>query len=248
MKKWHLVVEIAPILILVFILKIVFHRYGLDVVPLNALFTSLLGATIFLIGFLLSGMISDYKESEKLPGEMSASLLVISDEIYILHKNKKSPQTTAFLQLYQAFLKSILEWFYRRERSQTLMDQLHQMNDYFSEFENVMQAGFLSRMKNEQSNLRKMIIRINSIRDLSFVPSAYVAVEVLTFFLVIGMLILDVDPFYECLFFTMVVSFLVIYMIFLLKDLDNPFDYSKYGETGTNVSIKPIHDIVDRLE
>ena len=31
-------------------------------------------------------------------------------------------------------------------------------------------------------------------------------------------------------------------MLFLIKDLDNPFDYSINGENGTEVSLKPLHD------
>jgi hypothetical protein len=121
------------------------------------------------------------------------------------------------------------------------------MNNYFSEFEGLTQANFLARMKNEQSNLRKMIIRIDYIRDTSFVQSAYVLVEALAIFLIIGLFILKVEPFYESIFFTMLVSFLIVYMIFLIKDLDNPFDYSNHGENGTEVSIKPIYDLIDRI-
>ena len=110
-----------------------------------------------------------------------------------------------------------------------------------------MQASFLSRMKNEQSNLRKMIIRVDNIRDLSFIQSAYAIVEILAFFVVIGLLILKLEPFYESLFFTMIVSFLVVYMILLIKDLDNPFDYSEHTKSGTEVSIKPLHDLTNRI-
>ena len=31
-------------------------------------------------------------------------------------------------------------------------------------------------------------------------------------------------------------------MFLLIKDLDNPFDYAANGETGTEISLKPIHD------
>jgi hypothetical protein len=31
-------------------------------------------------------------------------------------------------------------------------------------------------------------------------------------------------------------------MVFLIKDLDNPFDYSEKGESGTEISLKPLHD------
>jgi hypothetical protein len=122
------------------------------------------------------------------------------------------------------------------------------MNDYFSEFEGLMQANFLARMKNEQSNLRKMIIRIDNIRDLSFIQSAYAIVESLAFFVIAGLLILKLEPFHEALFFTILVSFLMVYMIFLIKDLDNPFDYSQHGESATEVSLKPIHDLVARIK
>jgi hypothetical protein len=30
----------------------------------------------------------------------------------------------------------------------------------------------------------------------------------------------------------------------LIKDLDNPFDYVENGESGTEISLKPIHDLI----
>jgi len=246
-KKWHLMIKLVPLLILIFILKVVFHSFGYEVISLNALFTSMIAATTFLIGFLITGVISDFKESEKIPGEMASSLAAIYDELYIINKNKKSREVKNFMDFYKEFLKSLNDWFYGKERTKTMLEKLHLMNDYFAKLESLTQAGFLIRMKNEQNNLRKMIIRINTIRDTSFVQSAYAIVESLGVFVIIGLLIMKVDPFYEALFFTMIVSFLVIYMILLIKDLDNPFDYSHHGETGTEISIKPVHDLTNRI-
>jgi hypothetical protein len=246
-KKWHLAIKIIPLLAVIFVLKLVFHRYDLEIISLNALFTSLIAATTFLIGFLISGVISDYKESEKLPGDLASSLEAIYDEAYIIDKNKSSKVTKDFLALYRTFLKSINQWFYRKERTKNLIERLHEMDDHFAQLESLMQANFLARMKNEQGNIRKMIIRIDSIRDVSFIESAYAIVETLGAFVVIGLLILKVEPFYESVFFSMLVSFLVIYMVFLIRDLDNPFDYSEHGENGTEVSIKPLHDLTERI-
>ncbi len=247
-KKWHIAFKLVPILLGIFVLKLIFHFAGLELISLNALFTSLIAATTFLIGFLITGVISDYKESEKLPGEMASSLETIYDEAYILNKNKKTKITKEFLNFHRDFLKLINEWFYRKERTKTMLDKLHQMNDYFAQFEPLTQANFLTRMKNEQSNLRKMIIRIDNIRDLNFIQSAYAIVETLGFFIVAGLLVMKLGLFYESLFFTGLVSFVVWYMILLIRDLDNPFDYSKHGENGTEVSIKPIHDLASRID
>jgi hypothetical protein len=247
-KKWHIALILVPILICIFILKLVFHYMNLEVISLNALFTSLIAATTFLIGFLITGVISDYKESEKIPGDMAASIETIHDEAYILNKNKKTKITKDFLIFHRDFLNSINEWFYRKERTKTMLEKLHEMNNYFAQFEPLTQANFLTRMKNEQSNLRKMIIRIDNIRDLNFIQSAYAIVEVLVFFIVAGLLLMKLEPFYESLFFTGLVSFIVLYMLLLIRDLDNPFDYSEHGENGTEVSLKPIHDLISRLK
>ena len=246
-KKWILLIKIIPILLAIFIAKLIVHWLGFEIVDLNALFTSIIAATTFLIGFLIAGVITDYKESEKIPGDISASLETIYDEAYILDKNKHSKATQDFLLYYNDFLWSVIEWFYRKQRTKGILEKLHGMNNYFGEFESLMQAGFLSRMKNEQSNLRKMVIRVDNIRDLSFIQSAYTIVEILAFLVISGLLLMKLEPFYEAMFFSLTVAFLLIYMIRLIKDLDNPFDYAANGESGTEVSLKPIHDLIARV-
>ena len=246
-KKWILLIKIIPILLAIFIAKLIIHWLGYEIVDLNALFTSIIAATTFLIGFLIAGVITDYKESEKIPGDMATSLETIYDEAYILDKNKHSKVTQDFLLYYNDFLGSVIEWFYRKQRTKGILQKLNGMNNYFAEFESLMQAGFLSRMKNEQSNLRKMVIRVDNIRDLPFIQSAYTIVEILAFLVISGLLLMKLEPFYEGMFFSLTVAFLLIYMIGLIKDLDNPFDYATNGESGTEVSLKPIHDLITRV-
>ncbi|MDD5396653.1 MAG: hypothetical protein PHW24_01185 [Candidatus Moranbacteria bacterium] len=248
LKKWHLAIKIIPIMLGIVVLKLLFHKFSLEFISLNALFTSLIAATTFLIGFLITGVISDYKESEKIPGDMASGLEALYDEIYILDKNKGNSTTKNFIVFHKEFLKSIIDWFYRKEKTRSILDKLHKMDDHFAELESIIQPNFLTRMKNEQANIRRMVVRVDNIRDLSFVQSAYAIVESLAFFVIFGLLVLKVEPFYEALFFTTLVSFLMVYMIFLIKDLDNPFNYSEHGESGTEVSIKPIRDLIARLD
>jgi hypothetical protein len=247
-QKWHILFKILPFLVVIVILKLIFHVFKLEYISLNALFTSLIAATTFLIGFLITGVISDYKESEKLPGELATSLEVIYDEAYILHKNKPSQITKDFLSYHKGLVQSIDDWFYRKERTKAFYRKLSGMNDHFAQMEPLTQAAFIGRMKAEQNNVRRIITRIDTIRDTSFILSAYAILEALAFFLIVGLLVLKVEPFYEALFFTVIVSFLILYMIYLIKDLDNPFEYEKYGESGTEVSLKPFHDFKERME
>ena len=59
---------------------------------------------------------------------------------------------------------------------------------------------------------------------------------------------IKIEPFYASLFITLLVTFLISYMFLLIKDLDNPFDYSVTGESGTEVSLKPLHDLESELK
>ena len=63
------------------LLRALVNKLGLDILEVSPLFSSLVAATVFLLGFLLNGVLSDYKESEKLPGEISSALYLLSKEI-----------------------------------------------------------------------------------------------------------------------------------------------------------------------
>ena len=54
------------------------HLLEWDVLAINPLFSGIITAAVFLMGFLLSGVLTDFKESEKIPSDMAASLETIS--------------------------------------------------------------------------------------------------------------------------------------------------------------------------
>jgi hypothetical protein len=91
--------------------------------------------------------------------------------------------------------------------------------------------------------LSQPILRIDTIRDTDFIGSAYAIVETMGFLTALGLIVIKIEPFYASLFLTTLVTFLISYMVFLIIDLDNPFDYSSKGETGTEISLKPLHDL-----
>jgi hypothetical protein len=243
-QKWSLAFRIMPLVVIVAILKFLSHKFGLEVMELNALFTSLVAGTIFLIGFLISGVLSDYKESEKIPSALSASLKSLFDDAFTIYKGKNSTTAFQFIEFQKAFISSLTDWLYKKERTQSMLNKISMMNDFFIEFDKEgIQANYIIKMKNEQNSLRKMILRIDTIRATEFVGSAYAIVEAMGFLVATGLIIIKIEPFYASLFLTLLITFLISYMFLLIKDLDNPFDFSVKGESGTEISLKPIHDL-----
>ena len=57
---------------------------GLERISVSPLVATIITANVFILGFLLTGVLSDYKESERLPGELSISMGAIADECLLL--------------------------------------------------------------------------------------------------------------------------------------------------------------------
>jgi hypothetical protein len=246
--RWKLAIKTVPFVLVIILLKSLTHSYGYEFLTLNSLFTAIISANIFLIGFLISGVLVDYKESEKLPGDLSASLETMADEGLIIYKNKKSQEAKNYLYKLIDFNKSLIEWFYKKERTENLMKKLLSFNDDFIAFENQTQANFIARLKQEQNSIRKMINRVHTIRETSFLGTGYAIAEIITSILVVGLIFIKMEPFYESVFFISFVSFILIYMIYFIKDLDNPFGYSIDSSLVEDVSLKPILDSLRRME
>lgn len=246
--RWRLALKTIPFVVVIIVIKFAVHYVGYEFLTLNALFTAIISANIFLIGFLLSGVLADYKESEKIPGDIASGIATMMDEGMILLKSKNSAEAKGYLLHLRLFSKSLIDWFYKKERTTMLMNALARFNDYFLLFEHQTQANFIVRLKQEQNQLRRMITRVHTIRETSFLGAGYAIAEIITFILSVGMIFIKLEPFYESVFFVSFVSFILIYMICFIKDLDNPFGYSKEESLVEEVSLKPIIDIQGKIE
>ena len=91
-SRWRLALKTIPFIVVIVLIKFAAHYFGYEFLTLNSLFTAIISANIFLIGFLISGVLVDYKESEKLPGDLAASMETMADEGLIIYKNKKSQE------------------------------------------------------------------------------------------------------------------------------------------------------------
>jgi hypothetical protein len=246
--RWKLALKTLPFVVAIILFKMVIHFLGYEFLTLNTLFTAIISANIFLIGFLISGVLVDYKESEKIPGDLASSLETMADEGIIIYKNKKSKEAKNYLNKLLQFNKSLIEWFYKKEKTEKLMEKLGYFNDDFLVFESQTQANFIVRLKQEQNLIRKTINRVHTIRETSFLGTGYAIAEIITFILVVGLIFIKIDPFYESLFLTLFTAFIFVYMLFLIHDLDDPFAYYDKENSIEEISLHSLEDLKTRLD
>jgi predicted membrane chloride channel (bestrophin family) len=246
-SKYRLLLRVSMFVLIVVSAKIVVHYLGWEVLSINPLFSGIVAANVFLMGFMLSGVLSDYKESERLPGELSACLENLAQEVHGIRIAKAEAKTGPCLALVAQISRDILDWFHKKHRTEELLEHVNELTEQFAALEPSTQAAFIGRLKQEQSNLRRTLIRIHTIRETSFISAGYLLVDINTFILCVGLVIARIEPFREAIFFVSVISYLMIFLLMLIRDLDNPFGYYERF-SGADVSLQPLEETVRRLE
>ena len=245
-NQHRLLLRVGAIVAVVVCAKLVVHFLGWEVISINPLFSGIVAANVFLMGFLLSGVLSDFKESERLPGELSACLENLAQEVSGIRIAKPEANVSLCLILLSQLSDDILSWFHKKHNSTELMGHVNDLTPQFAMMEQWTQGTLVARLKQEQSNLRRTLTRIHSIRETSFISAGYLLADITTVFLCAGLILAKIEPFYESLFFVGIISYLMIFLLILIRDLDNPFGYyERYS--GADVSLKPLQDTAHRL-
>ncbi len=222
------------------------HLLGWEVLTLNTLLSGVVAADVFLMGFLISGVLGDYKEAERMPGELAASLEVLAEEGQAIAAKTSDPRAAAFLDRVLDLAAALHDWFYKRERTGAILDRLSELNRDFAALDDLKLATYVPRMKQEQQAIRRALIRAHTIRETSFIGAGYRIAEWTTGLLIVALVLVRIDPFYEALLSVGIIVFLLSYLILLIRDLENPFAYY-VDHSATSVSLKPLEDCIARL-
>ena len=247
--KWRLMLTTLPWVGAVLLTKLVLeYAFGFRGLVEFSDVGVILTASVFLIGFLLAGTMTDYKESEKLPAEISTTLETL-EEIFMLaatnHAGLRLPKLRRdVLELTDA----IKGWLVKR-RDVDIYESLSRMGRVIRELEKEGAGPYASRAIPQLLALRQRISRIDVIARTGFLPPAYALLEVVVVLVIALMLVATFDsPFVELLIVPLV-TLVNVYMLRLIRDIDNPFDYRSDGtqQGRAEVELWPIDEYRARL-
>jgi hypothetical protein len=236
-----------PIVAVVVVTKAVLELAGVHLLRPNPLLSGVVAATVFLLGFLLTGTMSDYKESERIPGDLAASLETIADECLIVHETPGSPAAAEAVAMLRDIATGVVDWVHHRCDNDEILRRVRALNAPFAVFTPITLPGFVARLKGEQAAIRRMVLRIDTIRSTSFVAAGYTITELTGGLLMVGLVLSDLGKRPEALFFTAMITLLLTYMFLLIRDLDDPFRYDAGVEGAADVSLAPLVAVAARL-
>jgi len=250
-SRWRLAISVLPAVALVAVAKTIVTEIGAESIELNPLYTGLVAGNIFLLGFLLAGTLSDYKESEKLPVELAASLDSISDEMRIVEAagGEGTGPARAGLAHVAATVRTVLDWLYGKQSFDDALARIEGLNAHYRAIEPHTQATYVNRIKVEQSAARRMLLRIHNIHETSFIAAGFMVAALTSGLLISVLLFIDVGALATDLILLCTLTFLLGYVLLLIRDLDDPFEYSAEGEDVGSVeaSLDPLVRLIGRL-
>jgi hypothetical protein len=247
-RRLLMLIKVSALVLAIGLAKLVAHQLGWEWMRPNPLVTSLVASTVFLMGFLLNGVLGDFKESEKLPGEIATSLETLGLEIQAIPSHNPVAQVGHHLEAVAELGDSILEWLLNRIPTAELLRRYQQTHGQ------VVQASvklgippLQARLMAETAQVLKLINRVEAIRETSFITLVY-WLATAGIVLLSGSLIFTVtDVLQESIFFIIVIAFLLIFLLRLIADIDNPFGHAD-ANSAEDVSIDLLVATVLRLK
>ena len=193
-------------------IKYAMHYFGLEFIEQTSPHNSVISSIIFVLGFVLSATIADYKESERIPSEFAANIEDMYNDAKEMHKTYPGFD----LELFRTSLIDILNTFREgtRVNRKGARREIAQLQVCFADMERAgVPPNFVTKLKTQQSQLMRSIFRVNYIQKIQFIPSAFLLIRAIAI-MALGLLIFtNIDPFYGGLFIVGAITFILMYML-----------------------------------
>ena len=237
MNKWMIVIKAMVVAVVVAGVKFGLHILDLEFIRIDSLISALISGVIFTIAILLAGVMTDFKESEKIPGELAASIKALHKDFELLGFTAKKETESALLHLNSLISVIINQFESNKWRQSEIGEIIEKIDDEIRVMaEKNMPPPYVIKMRNELHNIEKISNRIDTIEETNFLPAAYSLSQVAVILVMLILLFSMLDPYLIGMAIIFTVTFLITGILLLIKDMDNPFETGGMGSADVDLS------------
>jgi hypothetical protein len=80
MRKWGLILKALSITVVLLIFRLAIDFLGFDILSVTNLITAFVGGAMFTVAIILTGTLTDYKESERIPSDLVTSVSTLYED------------------------------------------------------------------------------------------------------------------------------------------------------------------------
>ena len=217
-------------------IRAILFALGVDGMTLSPLTSSIVAGGVFVMGLVVAGTLSDYKDADRAPADMATDLYSILRECESMDAAWGKPDMGRLRQRLIAVvtaLRADIDAGDTRECQQAIED----LSESFLELEDTdLPANNIVRLRQSPAGLRKAILRVYHIQREEFLPSAYAMIVSLVVIILAVVTFTDFDGVAQSLVTVGFLSFFFVYLLRLLRVIDKPFKVGRQ-RTDDDVSL-----------
>ena len=243
--KWRLFLKVLPLTGLFALAKVGVHTLGFEPWEFDSLTGSLFGASTFVLAFVLSGTLAAYNASEDMVVQFINAIESIQDINSYVSRLRPNLDTARLTTCLADLLDQLAQWLANEVGFEMIDASLADLNQILADLRLNSGDSVVDRGLPELARMRILVNRMASNRDSDFLGPAYAMLEIFLVGTVVALLLIGADRFSEnivvsCFLFT---SFT--YLLLLIRDLDNPFQYD--GSSCVDVDLSVLNSCRQRL-
>lgn len=244
-QKWLLFIKVTPYAIAFCIAKVTLHHLGWDIWNFDSLTGTLFAAATFILAFMLSGTLRDYYASAYMLTDLVNAVEAIADTNRLISQVHSEYDPVPLIENLSHLVQHILDWLQEQKPISSIEATLENLSDPFAQMLSLGNAPMISRIQGEQSKIRLLINRIQLIRDTDFIRPAYSLLQIFLLGITATLLLIHTQPFSQTLVISTLLFFVLAYLLKLIRDLDNPFQYQ--GNSSLDLDLASLHQLIDSL-
>lgn len=242
-RNFRLAVETLVVVAIIVGLRGLLFALGLEGLAPTALVSSIIGGGIFVMGLVIAGTLSDYKDAERAPTDFAACLYAILRETESMHRVWGKPDMPGL----RGRLIEVVNGLRRDIDAGNTRDcqaAIEDLSDSFIELEESdVPANYAVRLRQEQAGLRKTALRIYHIQREEFLPSAHAMILSFVALILLLLLFTTIEGPAETLVTVAFLSFFFVYLLRLLNVINKPFKVGQ-ARNDDDVSLFLLYEFV----
>lgn len=247
MRSYRLFFETAVIVAAIVLMKLAADWWDVEFINVSGLYTSIIAGGIFVLSIILSGVIADFKESEKIPSDLTAAIESIYEDARAFALKCPDIALDA-LRLQLLSLVRILLETVKSEHPDEALPAISALAAPFAQMEAAgVPANYIVKLRQDQATLRRTLHRLHYIQTIQFLPSAYILAQSIVVLIVALLVFSKLEPRLDGLILTAFVSYLFIFLLKLIRLVEKPFKGDLH-RTRDDISMFLLRELEERLD
>jgi hypothetical protein len=234
--SYRVAAETAAIVAVLVAIRAVLWNLGITGMSTTPLASSIIGGGVFVMGLVVAGTLSDYRDAERAPTDIAAALYALLRESEAMNKVWGKPVLESLRSRLIAVVTTLRSDI-NAGNTRDCQAAVEEISESLLELEESdVPANYIVRLRSEQAGLRKSALRMYHIQREAFLPSARAMITSLVAIILAMLMFTDMGGQLESLVTLGFLSFFFVYLLRILNVIDKPFKVGR-ERTDDDVSL-----------